>query len=140
MSMTSPEFIGLFESILKNQIEVTAAAQKEYARPENVFDNFDRLSVDMEMDRKKVLYVYMKKHLDAIRKFILDPANNIREPIEGRIGDVIVYLVLLQGMILDERGRNTIINTNNSSGISIPPEMLAQLQNSYTNQREENRK
>lgn len=100
--MTTREFMEFFAKRYEELYKTTEAAQREYADPANVFDNFDRLASDLNLDRKKVLYVYMKKHLDAIRNFLNDPSRNVREPIHKRIGDVIVYLMILDAMIQDE--------------------------------------
>lgn len=80
------------------------AGQKEYAHAEdNAFRNFESLSSDLELDRKKVLWVYLKKHLDGIRAHINGHVSQ-RESVHGRIKDAIVYLMLLDGMIAEEEG------------------------------------
>lgn len=75
------------------------AGQKEYAHDEgNAFANFERLAEDLGLDRKQVLWVYLRKHLDGILAFIRGHRSQ-REDVRGRINDAIVYLTLLRGMV-----------------------------------------
>jgi hypothetical protein len=52
--------------------------------------------------------VYAGKHWDAIQQFIKDQRNGKErerlEPIEGRVDDLLVYLLLFKAM-LQERGQ-----------------------------------
>ena len=76
-----------------------AAGQKEYARKkDNAFANFERVGENLNVDRKKVLLVYLLKHIDGICAYV-DGHKSQREDVRGRITDVIVYLCLLWGMV-----------------------------------------
>jgi hypothetical protein len=80
------------------------AGQKEYAhRDENAFANFERVAERLGIDRKKVLMVYMEKHLDGIHSFI-NGHKSQREDVRGRINDVITYACLLRGMVDEDDG------------------------------------
>lgn len=82
------------------------SAQREYAREEaNALANFDRIGAAIHCPHCSkpigpfaVLMVYLLKHLDGILSFIAGNAMQ-REPVQGRIKDVRVYLVLLRAMI-----------------------------------------
>ena len=100
--MNRADFLAHFKSRLLELYAITEKAHQEYADVNNAFDNFDRLAVDLNIDRKKILWVYAKKHLDGIRTYLNDPTRASREPISGRISDVIVYMILLDAMIVDE--------------------------------------
>jgi hypothetical protein len=77
------------------------AGQKEYAHAEdNAFGNFERLAADLRMAREKILWVYLRKHLDGILAWI-NGHRSQRESVHGRIQDAIVYLVLLDCMALE---------------------------------------
>ncbi len=79
------------------------AGQKEYAHDEdNAFANFQRLAADLDMDQKKVLWVYAMKHRDGIASY-LNGHTSQREDVTGRIKDLIVYLFLLWCMIEEEK-------------------------------------
>jgi hypothetical protein len=83
-------------------LELHGKAQKEYTLQDEAFDNFNRLSANLGIDRKLVLWVYAQKHLDGIINFIRGHEMQ-REDVEGRIDDAIVYMQLLRGMIREER-------------------------------------
>lgn len=82
--------------------ETREAGQKEYAHADdNAFSNFERLAAQLKIDRKIVLWIYLQKHLDGILAYINGHVSQ-REPVQGRIKDVRVYLTLLRGMIDEE--------------------------------------
>lgn len=75
--------------------------QKEYAHDEqNALANFERLASELEIPREKVLWIYFRKHLDGIKAHI-NGFTSQREPVQGRIKDAIVYLMLLYCMVED---------------------------------------
>ena len=79
------------------------AGQKEYAQSEdNVFANFERIAKSVDTDRKKVLMVYLLKHIDGISAYTKGHQSQ-REDVTGRITDAIVYLMLLWGMVEEEK-------------------------------------
>ena len=51
----------------------------------------------------QVLGVYLNKHLGSINKFISGLDKGLSEPIEGRIDDAILYLVLLKALINERK-------------------------------------
>ena len=78
---------------------VRAAGQKEYARKSsNAFANFERIGINLNINKEKVLLVYLLKHIDGICSYV-DGYKSQREDVRGRITDTIVYLCLLWGMI-----------------------------------------
>ena len=102
--MTTKEFKNLFQNEIMPAIgDMREAGQREYAQDvDEIFANFHRIAEDMSIDRKKVLMVYMLKHIDGINAFIKGHESQ-REDVTGRITDCIVYLMLLWGMIKEER-------------------------------------
>ena len=79
------------------------AGQREYAQSEdNVFANFERVAKSIDTDRKKVLMVYLLKHIDGISAYTKGHQSQ-RENVTGRITDAIVYLMLLWGMVEEEK-------------------------------------
>ena len=79
------------------------AGQKEYAHSEdNVFANFERIAKSVDTDRKKVLMVYLLKHIDGISAYTKGHHSQ-REDVTGRITDAMVYLMLLWGMVEEEK-------------------------------------
>jgi hypothetical protein len=102
--MTSEEFKSLFNNEIMPAIgEMREAGQEEYAHDiDEIFANFNRIADALDSSRKKVLMTYMLKHIDGINAFIKGHSSQ-REDVTGRITDCIVYLMLLWGMIKEER-------------------------------------
>jgi len=61
----------------------------------DLLHNFRTVGEEMELPPEKVWYIYASKHWKAIKTFIKEAGQSESEPIEGRIKDVIVYLLLL---------------------------------------------
>ena len=74
------------------------SGQKEYALNADAFDNFNRLSNELNISREQVLMVYFSKHRDGIISYLKGHKSQ-REPVQGRIKDCIVYLMLLWAMV-----------------------------------------
>jgi len=100
--MTQDEMAIVMDQTFKECRFLRKAGQDEYARRnKNAFANFERIAERLGIDRKKVLLVYLEKHLDGIHSFV-DGHTSQREDVRGRINDAIVYLCLLRGMVEDE--------------------------------------
>jgi len=102
--MTRNEVAELMQHLFEKEVMATREeGQKEYAHDDgNAFANFERVAEDLEMDRKMVLWVYAMKHRDGIASYLKGHESQ-REDVTGRIKDLIVYLFLLWGMILEDR-------------------------------------
>ena len=86
--------------------KTTESGQKEYAhKKDNVFANFDRIGDALNISKEKVLLVYLLKHVDGIKAYV-NGYKSQREDVTGRITDCIVYLMLLWGMVKEERENN----------------------------------
>ena len=92
------------EKLIKGQIlpkvmKTRDAGQKEYAQDEdNVFANFERIAMAIDVDRERVLMTYLLKHIDGISAYTKGHRSQ-REDVTGRITDAIVYLMLLWAMV-----------------------------------------
>ena len=97
--MTQKEMKIVMENIFKEIQKMRKAGQKEYAREtKNAFANFERIGINLNINKEKVLLVYLLKHIDGIWSYV-DVYKRQREDVRGRITDTIVYLCLLWGMI-----------------------------------------
>ena len=97
--MTQKEMEITMENIFKEIQRMREAGQKEYARKnDNAFANFERIGTNLNIDREKVLLVYLLKHIDGVCAYV-EGHKSQREDVRGRITDIIVYLCLLWGMI-----------------------------------------
>ena len=103
------------DAIIKEVTLVRDAGQKEYAHDEkDVFANFNRVANLLEEDRKKVLMTYMLKHIDGIAAYVKGHKSQ-REDVTGRITDCMVYLMLLWGMVEEERGIGTLFGAKENT-------------------------
>lgn len=99
--MTFEEFDKVCEQMFKEVRVMRDTKGKEYARSKDRFDNFNRLARDLKVSREQILWVYTSKHLDGIVSYINNGCTFSGEHIHGRIKDVITYLLLLDGMIVE---------------------------------------
>lgn len=109
--MTKDEFAEMQNFIFIQCAELRNAGQKEYAGGEEAFGNFIRLAKMLNLDRKKILWVYLVKHIDGIISY-LNGHKSQREDVRGRIKDAIVYLTLLYGMIEEDDQPPKILPTH----------------------------
>jgi hypothetical protein len=110
--MTSRAFLENMKDFFNSFcVKTTETKGAEYSGDDDKFANFKRIAKEMDSPLGLVWYVYFKKHLDSLNSFlkrwnkgekITDIEKELSEPISGRIGDMIVYLFLIKGMI-DER-------------------------------------
>lgn len=92
----------LMDNVFKEVHQTREAGQREYAHDSNnALRNFESLATDLKLDRKSVLWIFMKKHLDGILAHI-NGHKSQREDVRGRIKDVMVYLILLWAMVDDD--------------------------------------
>jgi hypothetical protein len=119
------EFAALMKKVFDEEInKLREAGQKEYAGgdAEDAFTNFNKLATELATDRKKVLWTYAMKHKDGIAAFLRGEVSQ-REPVEGRINDLIVYLFLLRGMIEEEKpavASNSVLGKVTTATLSLP--------------------
>jgi|GEM_PF-2894518 len=85
----------------KRRMKILSSKGRDYSISTNAFDNFNRGSRMLGLDRKIVLWVYFMKHIDAISNFI-SKGKLESEPIQGRLDDARNYLDILDAMIKEE--------------------------------------
>lgn len=101
--MNKVDVANLMIQMCSEESETREAGQLEYAHENNnAFRNFENLARELGLDRKTVLWIYLRKHLDGILAHINGHVSQ-REPVQGRIKDARVYLCLLRGMIDEDQ-------------------------------------
>lgn len=85
-------------SVHEHLVELSSTKGLEYAGTDDVLANFMRLSGTLKISPEMVLWVYLTKHLDAIASWVATNETYSTEPIQGRIDDALLYLVLLRVM------------------------------------------
>lgn len=105
--MNGSEFKELLEQTHERLTQLTDTKGAEYAHDADQLSNFKRLGSQLQLHPTAVLLVYLQKHLDAVTAFVSATNKGEQpiesEPIDGRIDDAILYLILLKGLIRDYR-------------------------------------
>lgn len=101
-----------FQNLITQQFDrlrdLTATKGEEYTRSDDdQLANFKRQAAELGTEPEKILGVYLNKHLDSIKTYIKakkagQRAPDLSEPIEGRIDDAILYLLLLKAMVVEQ--------------------------------------
>lgn len=102
--MDKDTFKTLLSNTYKSLVNLTASKGEEYSRDADQLANFKRQAEELNTTPEKILMVYLNKHLDSIKSFVKTGKVH-SEPIEGRIDDAILYLILLKGIVQDDRSR-----------------------------------
>jgi len=105
--MVEKDFIFLLDQMEKTEHEIMSTKGMEYTAGDLEKDrlaNFYRIGSELNIDPKMVLWVYLKKHIDSIICYIKQGKEYSDEKIEGRIHDARNYLVLLNGIIQQQKG------------------------------------
>lgn len=100
-------------NVLTSQLLDKAKAIADAKRPgytigsEDVLANFKRVAQASGMSTGQCNLVYLLKHLDSIKAFILNPDLPQAEPIEERYADLINYVLLNFCIMVEEREQDT---------------------------------
>ena len=84
---------------------VLLAKGKEYAKEGDRYHNFNVAARVLGSSREKALLGMMMKHYVSILDIIEKPCSFSDEMIDEKIGDMINYLILLEGMLLEQKER-----------------------------------
>lgn len=104
--MLEKDFLELLAQMEEEEHRIMSVKGMEYTAGDLAKDrlsNFYRLGTELGIDPKLVLWIYLKKHLDSIVCFIKQGKEYSEEKIEGRIHDARNYLVLLNGIIQQQK-------------------------------------
>lgn len=99
-----------FNTLIENTVaeirKLSELKGGEYAGDTDRLANFRRNGTALGLPMESIWAVYASKHWDALMQYIRDMQENKHrtrlEPIEGRVDDLIVYLILFKAM-LDEK-------------------------------------
>ena len=102
--MKVKEFFDWAKSVQKKENEIMFVKGKEYTvSDKDKFKNFKSIAERMGTTPKKVAMIYLLKHMDSIRNYTLHGIEASDESIEGRIMDARNYLLLLGGIIKENK-------------------------------------
>ena len=98
--MKVKDFIKWAESVQEEENRIMLTKGEEYTvSDEDKFKNFKSIAERMGCKPEEVAMVYLLKHMDSIRNYVLSGVEASDEPIMGRIMDARNYLLLLGGII-----------------------------------------
>lgn len=98
----------LMHKTFKTVLELRVRKGAEYAgdHVDDALANFRRNAKDAGVSMEVCWRIYAGKHWDAISQYVRDTDKNYftrerMEPIEGRVDDLIVYLILFKAMVIE---------------------------------------
>lgn len=92
--MTRDYFEKLLKEMSRDELHLNNTKGRDYSTSQDVLDNFKRLAAETGVSKEIVLWVYLKKHLDALATYVRTGKVS-SEGILGRIEDSRLYLALL---------------------------------------------
>jgi len=119
--MNAKEYEFMRKQFLMETLNLSDAKRIEYTEGNhetNVLWNFEHIGKTLGLTPMKVLSVYLQKHISSLLNY-LKTEKEYAESIEGRIMDMINYLLLLLCMIRTYKGdKNETIPESNGTGNS----------------------
>tara|TARA_R100001244_G_scaffold87102_1_gene66722 strand:+ start:304 stop:627 length:324 start_codon:yes stop_codon:yes gene_type:complete len=98
------DFFDLTKELISQEMEIMKVKGDEYTIGNiDKFQNFKSLAERLGTTPKQILMVYLLKHIDSICNYAITGKESSDEPIEGRIMDARNYLLLLAGLIVEEK-------------------------------------
>ena len=103
--MKQEEFNKIIETTWSAISKLLVEKGGEYAGDRDRLENFKRNGIQLQVPPELIWAVYYNKHHDAIMQYIQDVKNKKTrtrsEPLDGRIDDMINYLLLFKGLLID---------------------------------------
>ena len=99
--MKAEEYKKLRDEFIEETFKLSDEKRIEYTEGnhmDNVLWNFENIGSLVNLEPLKVLSVYYQKHNSSITNFFKE-GKEYSEPIEGRIQDMINYLLLMVAML-----------------------------------------
>ena len=73
----------------------------EYGQPNDVYHNFNTAGAINRQTPEEALWGMASKHLVSIIDMIKNPSKVTRERVDEKMGDMVTYLILLEGLLLE---------------------------------------
>ena len=103
-----------FNQVVENRVykikQTLIKKGREYSSEGNRFHNFDIAARMKGSTPEKALDGMLLKHIVSVDDMINNPHNVTVEMIDEKIGDVINYMILLEGLLLRRLNHNTLTN------------------------------
>jgi predicted RND superfamily exporter protein len=103
--MKVKDFFEWAEKEFSTEMELMRVKGEEYTvSDEDKLKNFKSIADRLETTPSEVAMVYLLKHMDSIRNYVLNGVEASDESISGRIRDARNYLMLLHAIIIETKG------------------------------------
>lgn len=103
--MNLSEFQKHQEELFNSLLETCRRKQAEYAANGNAFHNFENATgISLHNERESTAWEFAVKHLQSVRDIIeLIEKGGLptQAMVDEKIGDIIVYMTLIHGMMTD---------------------------------------
>ena len=99
--MTAKEYEQFRDNFLHLTLQLSDEKRIEYTEGHqntNVLWNFESIGKKLGLTPMQVLSVYLNKHLSSLQSYFKDGQEHSTESIEGRVSDIINYLLLFLAM------------------------------------------
>jgi hypothetical protein len=121
--MTCGDMEEFFRQSFEDLLRLRRLKSGEYSEESDALSNFRRNAKDLGVEMETVWRVYAHKHWDALSLYLRDVQQGTTrersEPIEGRIDDLLVYLLLLKAILREREGGTDRRRAANA--VSRPP-------------------
>jgi len=112
--MKVADFFKWMKVVQEEEYQIMVGKGKEYTvSDEDKLKNFKSIAERMKTTPEKVAMVYLLKHMDSLRNYVLYGIESSDEPINGRIRDLRNYLLLLEAIINENKAKLKVISYEN---------------------------
>jgi|TARA_R110002167_G_scaffold344946_1_gene554547 hypothetical protein len=106
--MKVKDFFKWADKEFEVEMELMRVKGKEYTvSDEDKLKNFKSIGDRLKCKPEFVAMVYLLKHMDSVRNFVMDGVEASDEPIEGRLRDIRNYCLLIGALIKENKEQNS---------------------------------
>ena len=103
--MTVKDFFKWADKEFAVEMKLMRVKGEEYCvSDDDKLKNFKSIADRLDVATPIVAMVYLLKHMDSIRNYVLNGVESSDESISGRIRDARNYLMLLHAILLESKG------------------------------------
>ncbi len=107
--MSNKELYDLMSKTFDEAKMIAKSKGEDYTKGSlDALANFKEGGEDVSIEAKKVCWIFMNKHYQAITNYVKTGGKSESEPFEMRIKDMINYLVLLLALDVEQKAENAV--------------------------------
>ena len=101
--MTYEKFNQIVEAMVKKCLDTMVKKQTEYSLDKDRFSSFKEGETLTRLSPERTLYMFMYKHIKSLADMVSSEKKYPKELWEEKIQDNINYLLLLRGLLEDDK-------------------------------------